>query len=218
MVKAWQGYWHWLSVRLGQAAFRYRSFGPIGFFLPILIFVQPHYPAHSSVWDEVADLLGLVVMMVGEGIRLWGLRAAVQSTRGKVIKARALVTTGAYAVIRNPLYLGNFLIGLGFCVVIGVSWVFLVYGLACGVFYGVIIFAEEAFLARTYPTAYAAYRAQVPRLLPKWPDLARAWKEILIWRGTWKMRKEGYTIAAWLFMALVFEFVEDLKHGELWFR
>ena len=54
--------------------------------------------------------LGIPVILAGEAIRIW--------SHGYLRKARQLASDGPYAYVRNPLYLGNFLMGLEFCIII----------------------------------------------------------------------------------------------------
>jgi protein-S-isoprenylcysteine O-methyltransferase Ste14 len=53
--------------------------------------------------------LGLVLFLAGWAVRIW----AQQHVGCRPKSARALATSGPYAVVRNPLYLGNTLIILG---------------------------------------------------------------------------------------------------------
>ena len=79
---------------------------------------------------------------------------------------KCLRDTSEYHYVRNPLYLGNFLLSLGVCVVANVYW--LVPVLIVGYFsqYLPIIALEEAYLLESCGSIYQAYRAAVPRLLP----------------------------------------------------
>jgi len=62
---------------------------------------------------EFRVLIGLAVALVGQG---WRIYAA-----GVIYKNRQLATTGAYSLVRHPLYLGNFLILGGFALA-GANW------------------------------------------------------------------------------------------------
>src|SRR5207244_11091186 len=53
-------------------------------------------------------IVGAVVALPGLALRAWAV--------GYLRKNEALATDGPYAYTRNPLYLGSFLIGLGFTV------------------------------------------------------------------------------------------------------
>src|SRR5437868_3486299 len=63
----------------------------------------------------------LLSMLIGSGIALVGLAIRAWAS-GHIRKARVLAVTGPYAYTRNPLYVGTFLLGLGFTVASGVWW------------------------------------------------------------------------------------------------
>ena len=85
---------------------------------------------------------------------------------GYVKKNQELTTTGPYAWVRNPLYLGSILIAAGFAVAL-LSWAV---GAALIVMfiaiYVPVIASEERFLRATFP-GFDAYCRRVPRLIPR---------------------------------------------------
>jgi protein-S-isoprenylcysteine O-methyltransferase Ste14 len=86
---------------------------------------------------------------------------------GHVKKNEALATSGPYAHTRNPLYLGSFIMGVGFAIAARSAWVFL---LMVGMFFVIylpVIRAEETFLRQTFPD-FDEYAHNVPRLWPRW--------------------------------------------------
>ncbi len=76
-------------------------------------------PAHptSSNW-----ILGFALIVPGELIRLAGVAAAGTVTRRRSRDVQRLVTYGIFRWVRNPLYVGNFLIWMGFVIISGVPW------------------------------------------------------------------------------------------------
>jgi hypothetical protein len=85
---------------------------------------------------------------------------------GYVKKNQELTTTGPYAWVRNPLYLGSILIAAGFAVAL-LSWAV---GVALTIMfiaiYVPVIASEERFLRATFP-GFEAYCRRVPRLVPR---------------------------------------------------
>ncbi len=147
------------TLRVGNFFFKIRSFTPIPFILVLLYFAEP-------VWYTVG--VGVLFIAVGEFLRIWAVGYAGASTRARTLgAARDLVTTGPYSYVRNPLYLGNFLLSLGVCFVANVYW--LVAVLVVGYFfqYLPIIVVEEAYLKESCGPVYQAYQEQVPRFIPQ---------------------------------------------------
>ena len=153
------------ASKIGNFFFKIRSFTPIPFILALLYFAKP-------VWHTV--LIGVPCVVAGEFLRVWAVGYAGASTRARTLgAARDLVTTGPYSYVRNPLYLGNFLLSLGVCLVAGVYW--LVAVLVVGYFlqYLPIIAVEEAYLLEACGSVYQTYRERVPRFVPQfrsYPD------------------------------------------------
>jgi protein-S-isoprenylcysteine O-methyltransferase Ste14 len=102
-------------------------------------------------------LIGTAIALVGILLR------AIAS--GHVEKDRMLTVTGPYAYVRNPLYLGSIIIGVGFGVAARDLWIFLAIVLLFAVIYLPVIRSEEAFL-RSQFREYDDYARRVPSLLP----------------------------------------------------
>lgn len=117
---------------------------------------------------------GALVTLVGEGIRLWSIGYTGEPTRSQDLEAPALVTSGPYSVVRNPLYLGNLLNGMAVALAACGGYqplqaAGLVTFVACslGVVYGSIIPLEEEFLEERFGEQYRDYCRQVGALLPR---------------------------------------------------
>ncbi len=136
---------------------------------------------------EPALRLGIVLVLLGETIRFWSngyvghLKVNESGGRG-YSKIGQLITAGPYAFVRNPLYLGSFLIGIGFCVVVGNLWL----GLAAVAFFFLLyrrqIQEEEETLRHEWNHAYRRYHAAVPRWVPtgrRYPHRSGTWS----WKG-----------------------------------
>ncbi|RKU22463.1 hypothetical protein C6503_03950 [Candidatus Poribacteria bacterium] len=147
------------ASKIGNFFFKIRSFTPIPFIIALLYFSEP-------AWYTV--VIGMPFIVAGEFLRIWAVGYAGASTRATTLgAARNLVTTGPYSYVRNPLYLGNFLLSLGVCLVASVYW--LVAVLVVGYFfqYLPIIALEEAYLLESCGSTYQTYREQVPRFVPQ---------------------------------------------------
>jgi protein-S-isoprenylcysteine O-methyltransferase Ste14 len=150
-----------LPARIGGTLFRYRSFLP----LP-LVAVALLAPGHLSPWGWIA---GGTLILLGEAIRLAGVAAAGTVTRRRSRNVSRLVTYGAFAWSRNPLYNGNLLIWLGFAVASGVWWFPFVAIALFAIEYHYIVAYEEGVLESIFGETYLAYKQRTPRWLPRPP-------------------------------------------------
>jgi protein-S-isoprenylcysteine O-methyltransferase Ste14 len=103
-------------------------------------------------------LIGVVIACFGLIIR------ALAS--GQVKKDRELTTTGPYAYVRNPLYLGSILLGIGFALAARDAWVFVFLVVYFALIYVPVIQGEQTYL-RSQFAGYAEYTLRVPSLVPR---------------------------------------------------
>jgi protein-S-isoprenylcysteine O-methyltransferase Ste14 len=104
-------------------------------------------------------------LLVGAGFALLGIAIRALAS-GQVRKNRELTTTGPYAYVRNPLYLGSIVIGLGFAIGARDVWVDIVLVAFFLLVYVPVIRGEQNFLSGCFPE-YADYMRRVPSLLPR---------------------------------------------------
>ena len=126
---------------------------PLGFLCAALFMLL----ARPAGWTLAA---GGAVALVGLGLRAWA--------AGHIRKNAALAVSGPYAYTRNPLYLGSFLLGLGFTVAAGRP--VLLGGLFAALFLGIylpVMRVEAATLAELFGDEYQRYAAAVPLLFPR---------------------------------------------------
>jgi len=108
--------------------------------------------------------LGIPVIVLGEAIRIW--------SHGYLRKTRRLATDGPYAFVRNPLYVGNYLIGLGFFMIIWNPWMVVLYTAGFIGVYWVTVKGEEQRLRDTMGKPYDTYCEHVRRFIPRFTPYA----------------------------------------------
>jgi len=103
--------------------------------------------------------IGLAPILLGVALRVWAC--------GHLVKNKRLTTTGPYAHVKNPLYVGTILISAGFCI------------LAQPLLLPVVLLGFYAYymprkrkiegdrLRKIYGEAYERYEKAVPDLLPQ---------------------------------------------------
>lgn len=147
-------------MNLGQFFFKYRGFTPIPLLLIVLIFARP---------VPLSFLRGILLMLAGESIRLWGVAYAGGATRTRNVGANQLVTNGPFGRMRNPLYLGNILMYCGAAVVANVWLPYLIIFILFffGIQYYFIVRLEEEKLGELFGAEYRKYCQAVPRIIPR---------------------------------------------------
>lgn len=145
------------AERIGTFLFKIRSYTPIPFIFAALVF---------SNASAASMTIGLVLVIIGESLRIWAVGYAGSKTRATDLgAARDLVTVGPYSYTRNPIYLGNMLIALGFSIMSDVRMLVLLSIIWFPLQYWLIIRAEEDYLLREFGWRYERYIENVPRFL-----------------------------------------------------
>ncbi|HIA86223.1 MAG TPA: isoprenylcysteine carboxylmethyltransferase family protein [Candidatus Marinimicrobia bacterium] len=141
--------------------FRNRGYIPIPLAIIILTF--------ASLKIELLPI-GVILVVTGELLRLNGVRYAGGETRTLKVGASALCSSGPFAYLRNPLYLGNVIIYAGMVLIAGGEFVWILLPVTLTFFfleYGLIISLEEETLRQKFNEEYGEYLSMVPRLIPR---------------------------------------------------
>ena len=141
-------------------AFRLR--GGIWTFLYVAILFLA-YPTKSSV------AYGICFVALGQVVRFWAV-GCIGRYRGECVSALALTTWGPYAFVRNPLYVGNGFIGLGWSVMADPLAV-VIFVITFILLYTVLIVPhEESFLLEKFGAEYSRYKERTGSFFPRgWP-------------------------------------------------
>ena len=141
--------------------FRNRSYTPIPLVIAILYFTSTIYPY---------IIYGLILIVIGEVIRINAVRYAGGVTRTTNVGAPSLCTSGPYARTRNPLYFGNVIIYSGVVLFSGGPMMVPLLCVVLSFFtfqYYMIISLEEETLKDLFKEKYLQYCENVPRLFPR---------------------------------------------------
>lgn len=108
--------------------------------------------------------LGAPLIAVGLALAVWGVRSLGRSlTPGtEPLPGAPLVTSGAYAHVRHPIYAGIVIALAGYTLAWSDWMPALLVGLLAWIYFNGKAKAEERWLVERYPT-YQAYMRQVPR-------------------------------------------------------
>ena len=136
----------------------------------ILALAQFRYPFADRGLNLAWDGGCLALALVGQAVRFFTVGFVPRGTSGRNTRgqvAETLNTTGMYAVVRNPIYLGNFIIWFGLSLFMKSVWFTTVIVLFFTIFYERIIFREEAFLRQKFGDAFMEWADATPVIMPR---------------------------------------------------
>jgi protein-S-isoprenylcysteine O-methyltransferase Ste14 len=168
--------------------------------LVLLVFGRP---------SPVSAIVGITIAALGELLRIWAVGYSGVTTRAEIVTAPTLITGGPYGAMRNPLYVANAIVAVGFWIAFsgGISLLeaamlaIVVLALVTGV-YAIIIPLEEAYLAGLFGQDYRRYQETVPRLLPFGSTLPLAERRG-VWRADVIAKAEIITLTFFVMMVVV---------------
>lgn len=168
-------------------------------FAVILILVY----ALTSRPGPVTASIGMSAALLGMLVRLYA--------SGYIMKNRELATSGAYAVVRHPLYTGNILLVLGFALANSSLWAIPLALAFFWFYYPPAIEYEDRKLHGIFGRAWEEWAASTPALMPRLSNIAR------MGRGRWSLakslRKNGEILIAVFVLACAYRVVEPLLAG-----
>lgn len=141
--------------------FKNRSYTPIPFLVLMLIFQRA---------STLSLVIGLLIALFGAFFRFWGISYAGSETRTTgAVGGSYLIISGAFAYVRNPLYLGNILMYLGIGIMSMALFPYL--QIVALIFfywqYRLIIGEEEKYLKEKFGEQFNEYLTAVPRFIPR---------------------------------------------------
>ncbi len=164
-----------LAHDLVHRRYRFRQFVGVGFLFVLTFLGNPG--VHGK--GQTMFVVGAVFALLGMLVRLWA--------SGHVKKDKVLTTTGPYGYVRHPLYVGNHLITLGFCIASGLWWSFAVWAVIGLFFYPGTIAHEDEVLRRLFGQSWerwrAVTRALIPRLTPYQSGVQGEWSLAQSWHN-----------------------------------
>ncbi len=162
----------------GAFLFRWRSFLPL-LLIPLSVpalFEAAHI--ESIIGEDIDDLLSLCCLVFsfsGLVLRAATVGFVLSGTSGRNTseqRANVLNTTGLYSIVRNPLYLGNFIVIFGLVMAIKVWWFAIIFVLMYWLYIERIIAVEEAYLSTKFGKEYDEWVRATPCFVPRF----RYWK------------------------------------------
>ena len=171
---------------LQEALNRFRVRAGLVLAVAVIVLARPTWPS---------IFIGILICVLGLAIRAWA--------SGHLRKEKELTVSGPYRFSRNPLYLGNFLLGTGITAGARSWWVAGLFIAYFAVFYPLIIRRERERMQSLFPGKYEDYGKRVPLFFPNLKKSLRAegrfsWPQ---YRQNKEYRALYGTVIVWLVLA-----------------
>ncbi len=168
------------------------------FILIAIFFLRPSILFANIFINHLFEIFGLILSFFGQIIRISARGYKAESSG----QSSLLLTDGPYAVSRNPMYFGTFLIGFGVCLIYGNIWLFLLFLLLFTLRYYFIISSEEKKLHPIFEKDYEVYLHRVPIFLPSFRTIRKfGIKNSFPFKKKW-IKRELNTFLFWLLVVL----------------
>jgi protein-S-isoprenylcysteine O-methyltransferase Ste14 len=192
-----------LNVAVGNFFFQYRNrLFPLIFLLAALT-LRPSIMFGSPVADRLVAACGMIIILLGEAVRLLTIGFEYIHRGGKEgrVYAGRLVQGGVFALVRNPMYIGNVLIAVGMTMFLRSPLGYVILIPLFLFLYQALTAAEEAYLCDRFGSDYEEYCAKVNRFLPRLEHIPEAFSGMRFdWRRS--LRKDLGTVVG-LTMGLI---------------
>ncbi len=174
------------KFNLEKIVYRWRvRAASIGLILAI-IFARP---------DLTSFLTGLGICFLGLLIRTW--------SAGHLRKEKELAISGPYQYTRNPLYLGNFVIGISVAFASRSWWVLGYFAAYFLLFYPLVIKREMKRMKELFPDEYDEYKKKAPLFFPTWKPFSLLRKNKFSRKLFWKNKEWRALTGAFLFWVIL---------------
>jgi protein-S-isoprenylcysteine O-methyltransferase Ste14 len=150
-----------ITTRIGGWLFRHRSSIPVPLGIAVLVLRIGQAPPSAAL-----IACGVALTLLGELFRIWAVHHIGVISRTRSDRLGPLVAVGPFAIVRNPLYLGNIALWAGFALTAHLVWLAPVIVILLGLEYHAIVRWEERLLEARLGDAYREYASRVARWLP----------------------------------------------------
>ncbi|MBF0385537.1 MAG: isoprenylcysteine carboxylmethyltransferase family protein [Candidatus Omnitrophica bacterium] len=171
----------------------------------LILCLQPKF-FPQGIYEKMFDFLGIIVLTQGVFLRM----AARGHKTSFSASSNELVTSGPYAFTRNPMYLGSFLIGCGYILILWPWWAIFIFAAFFYFRFNRQMESEEIWLKGKFAGVYDDYCRNVPRIFPsplKWLR-ARAREVFNIKEAFSTKEKNG--LWGWPLLAFCLDYIQEI--------
>jgi len=128
-----------------------------------LLFILIIFFSHPT---KVSLFSGAIFSILGLLLRAWA--------AATIVKVKVLSTEGPYSIVRNPLYLGSFLAGLGVMMACGSLFLLVVFSVGFLFIHFHKMKEEEEELYKEHKEKFLEYKEKVPAFVPNFLNFKMA--------------------------------------------
>ena len=149
--------------------------------------------------DDRSIMVGIWLIIAGLLLRAW--------SNGYAIKLEKLTTSGPYAFVRHPLYLGTMLLAIGFIIMLKIYYIGVLFLFIMAAVYYQTIINEERMLEQKFKHLYVNYVKKVPIILPA----ISPYREGEKWPFSFKrlMKSKEYKLFIWVIVMVIAFHLKD---------
>jgi len=172
----------------GDRLFRWRSHFPL-LLVPVLVagVMTSPTPFSTRPAERAWEVISVAIALAGLMLRVWAVGSAPAGTSERSTtnpRASELRTSGAYSLLRHPLYVANGLMALGLALFPGIWYLPIILVTTTLLYYERIAAREEAFLLERFGATFEAWASHVGALVPSFARYAPStttfsWKKVL---------------------------------------
>jgi len=151
------------------------------------------YVAVFCVSDDQSLWQGGLIMLAGMAIRVWANSYAIKMDR--------LTTSGPYAFVRNPLYVGTALIVVGIVVLLRIYLLGALFLAIMAFVYRRTIKEEQRMLTEKFGDAFRDYMKNVPAMFPRLTPYPKGEKWPPSWQRLFESRE--HKVVIWMVVLVI---------------
>ncbi|MGQ9454606.1 MAG: methyltransferase family protein [Armatimonadota bacterium] len=156
------------------------------------------------IHDKSWFWLGAVVSVVGEMIQVWA--------ASHLHKDEYLTVSGPYSYVRNPMYIGRFILGLGFFLMTRNPYLVVGYVVLFAIYAHLRVSREERRLKRIFAPDYQHYCSEVKRWIPSLKPYSRSENRRASWVQVCANHEQINLIGLLLVLLVVYLRIDRLGH------
>jgi protein-S-isoprenylcysteine O-methyltransferase Ste14 len=156
--------------------------------------------------DELFDILGIILILSGFLLRIIARGYKEEMSQ----KGHKLVTGGLYSRVRNPMYLGTLMVGIGAISLLLRLWTLPIFLVAYFAIYHPQVDREEKILLSNFGQAYVNYHKSVPKYFPKIHGLLDSTSHVYLLKWSW-IKKEMGSLIATMIIIFTIELWQDAR-------